>query len=68
MIYFRLEAHDRNKDFGREKFESEEYMMSVPEHDMYKDLNEDSVCVNVKMTAVEFFLGQENISYLRIEV
>ena len=35
MIYFRLEAYDRNKDFGMEKLESEEYMMSVPEDDMY---------------------------------
>lgn len=32
--------------------------MSLPDHILYKDLNQDSACIEIKLPAIEFFLKQ----------
>ena len=54
-IGFRLEAYERNKDFGREKLENV-FDMFTPSSDQYEDINSDTVLPTISLPAVDPFL------------
>lgn len=52
----RLEAYDRNKDFGNQDKVGEEYSMTLPDSFLYKDFNSGTEFVNFKMETIEVYL------------
>ena len=56
MFFFRLEAYDRNKDFGNQDEVGEEYSMTLPDSILYKDFNSGTEFVDFKMETIEVYL------------
>ncbi|CAC5413912.1 unnamed protein product [Mytilus coruscus] len=54
----RLEAYDRNQDFGGQEDLGEDFSMSLPELSKYKDMNTETEFVDFRMGAVETYLEQ----------
>ena len=55
MLCFRLEAYDRNHNFGKNDEPEPEYYMTLPDPGLYKDANADShFCPLVLDTAVNY--------------
>ncbi|CAC5426674.1 unnamed protein product [Mytilus coruscus] len=52
----RLEAYDRNKDFGNQDEVGEEYSMTLPDSFLYKDFNSGTEFVDFKMETIEVYL------------
>jgi hypothetical protein len=68
---FRLEAYDRNSDFGGGERVEREYSMKVPNHGNYKDINKDTVITRIREEAVIAYLGKMNkesrfLKYVRL--
>lgn len=59
MVYiFRLEAYDRNSNFGSSENVEREYEMKVPCYEQYKDINKDTQFTPVKKEAIAAYLGK----------
>ena len=58
--YFRLEAYDRNQDFGGQDNTGEDYFMEIPHSTLYKDINSETVFVEFKIGAIEAYLNALN--------
>lgn len=55
MLCFRLEAYDRNQNFGKNDEPEPEYYMTLPDPELYKDANADTkFCPLVLDTAVNY--------------
>ena len=53
---FRLEAYDRNQDFGNQDEVGEEYSMVLQDSSVYKDFNSETDFVDLKMENIEVYL------------
>ena len=58
IYIFRLEAYDRNDNFGNCENIEREYEMKVPDYDKYKDINKDTQLTLVRPGAVAAYLGK----------
>ncbi|CAC5390071.1 unnamed protein product [Mytilus coruscus] len=52
----RLEAYDKNKDFGNQDEVGEGYSMTLPDSFLYKDVNSGNEFVDFKMETIEVYL------------
>lgn len=60
IFSFRLDAYDRNYNFGGGERVEREYCMEVPSYEKYKDINKDTVITRIKEEAVCAYLGKMN--------
>ncbi|XP_061176026.1 uncharacterized protein LOC133184977 [Saccostrea echinata] len=58
----RLEAYDRNSNFGSAERVEREYCMQVPGYEKFKDINKDTQIVGVREEAVKAYLERMNKS------
>ena len=54
----RLEAYDRNQNFGSLDDLGDDYSMDLPDISLYKDVNNETVFVDIKMGAIKSYLNQ----------
>lgn len=71
MFTQRLEADDRNSNFGSSENVEREYEMKVPCYEQSKDINKDTQFTPVKKEVIAAYLGKmgkrvdDHVKYMR---